>query len=119
MPMAAEMHSTFWSYVHAALYAGRLNYPSIKQTTGIQNLDATAYLNEKVSFPPIQEQEAIASSLDRETAKIDTFVTKVLQSIEKLREYRQSLISAAVTGKIDVRSLAGHPASPEESLHAS
>ena len=32
----------FWTYVHAMLYAGRLTYPAIKQTTGIQNLDTSA-----------------------------------------------------------------------------
>jgi len=55
--------------------------------------------------PPLNEQRAIADHIDRETDKIDTFVAKVQQSVEKLREYRQSLISAAVTGKIDVRNI--------------
>jgi restriction endonuclease S subunit len=51
--------------------------------------------------PPI-EQEAIATFLDRETAKIDMLAAKVEAAIEKLKEYRTTLISAAVTGKIDV-----------------
>ena len=66
----------------------------------------------------MEEQQAIASFLDRETAKIDIFVTKVQQSIEKLREYRQSLISAAVTGKIDVRNWQSSSEPAEETLHA-
>ncbi len=53
--------------------------------------------------PPPDEQRAIASFLDRETARIDALIEKVEQSIELLREYRTALISAAVTGKIDVR----------------
>lgn len=56
-----------------------------------------------VSVPPLTEQQAIAQFLDRETAKIDTLVTKTRISIDKLKEYRTSLISAAVTGKIDIR----------------
>ncbi len=49
------------------------------------------------------EQRAIAVFLDRETAKIDTLVAKVREAIDRLKELRTALISAAVTGKIDVR----------------
>ncbi|EFA68245.1 restriction endonuclease subunit S [Cylindrospermopsis raciborskii] len=56
-----------------------------------------------IPLPPLPEQQAIAQFLDRETAKIDTLVAKTRTSIEKLKEYRTALISAAVTGKIDVR----------------
>jgi type I restriction enzyme S subunit len=41
--------------------------------------------------------------LNKETNRIDSMITKILGSIEMLREYRTALISAAVTGKIDVR----------------
>ncbi|MCX8097615.1 MAG: restriction endonuclease subunit S [Casimicrobiaceae bacterium] len=54
-------------------------------------------------IPPINEQHAIAAFLDRETAKIDALIAKVREAIERLKEYRTALISAAVTGKIDVR----------------
>lgn len=53
--------------------------------------------------PSLDEQCAIAAFLDRETARIDALIKKVEESIAKLREYRIALISAAVTGKIDVR----------------
>ena len=53
--------------------------------------------------PPFDEQRAIAAFLDRETAKIDALITKFKEAIEQLKEYRIALISAAVTGKIDVR----------------
>ena len=56
-----------------------------------------------VVTPPYAEQRAIAAFLDRETAHIDALTEKVEKSITLLREYRTSLISAAVTGKIDVR----------------
>ena len=45
----------------------------------------------------------MVSFLDRETAKIDQMVAKVEAAIERLQEYRTALITAAVTGKIDVR----------------
>jgi type I restriction enzyme S subunit len=54
-------------------------------------------------FPPLPEQRAIASYLDEETAKLDALVAKVETAIERLHEYRTALITAAVTGKIDVR----------------
>ncbi|HEC78686.1 MAG TPA: restriction endonuclease subunit S [candidate division WOR-3 bacterium] len=53
--------------------------------------------------PPVDEQRAIAAFLDRETARIDALIEKIRKSIELLREYRTALISACVTGKIDVR----------------
>jgi len=56
-----------------------------------------------VLVPPLSEQKAIAHFLDQETAKIDTLIEKTKTSIEKLKEYRTALISAAVTGKIDIR----------------
>ncbi len=57
-----------------------------------------------ITAPPIEEQQAIAAYLDRETARIDALVAKVRQAIETLREYRTAIISAVVTGKIDVRT---------------
>ncbi len=55
-------------------------------------------------FPPLPEQKAIADYLDRETTKINRMVEKVEAAIERLQEYRTALITAAVTGKIDVRT---------------
>lgn len=55
--------------------------------------------------PAIAEQRAITDYLDRETTKIDRMVEKVEAAIECLREYRTALITAAVTGKIDVRGV--------------
>lgn len=52
--------------------------------------------------PPTQEQRVIAEFLDGETAKIDGMVAKVENALECLQEYRTALITAAVTGKIDV-----------------
>jgi type I restriction enzyme S subunit len=57
----------------------------------------------RTAVPPLHEQRAIAAFLDRETARIDALVAKVREAIERLKELRTALISAAVTGKIDVR----------------
>jgi type I restriction enzyme S subunit len=57
-----------------------------------------------ICIPHPCEQHAHADFLDRETSRIDQMVAKVEEAIERLQEYRTALISAAVTGKIDVRS---------------
>ncbi len=57
------------------------------------------------AVPPPSEQRAITAFLDRETARIDALVAKVRDAIERLKELRTALISAAVTGKIDVREV--------------
>jgi len=87
----------YLNYVFACLYAARLNICSIKQNTGIQNLDSEAYLSEKFSIPPKEEQTQIAAFLDRETAKIDLLIEKQQQLIKLLEEKRQAVISHAVT----------------------
>ena len=59
-----------------------------------------------ITIPSIIEQNQITAFLDRETAQIDALETKVREAIDRLKELRTALISAAVTGKIDVREAA-------------
>lgn len=56
-----------------------------------------------IGFPPIPEQEIIAVFLDQETTKLDNLTAEARRAIALLKERRSVLISAAVTGKIDVR----------------
>jgi type I restriction enzyme S subunit len=60
------------------------------------------------AVPPIREQLAIADFLDEKIAGIEALVTKVRGAVERLIELRGALISAAVTGKIDVRASEQH-----------
>ena len=77
------------------------------------NLPATTIMNIgmgdlhqcRVPIPPSTDQIDIASFLDRETTKIDTLIAEATHGILFLQERRSALISAAVTGKIDVRGL--------------
>ena len=59
--------------------------------------------NLKIPLPSIKEQEEIIEYLFKLTGKIDDLITDINTQINKLKEYRQSLIFEAVTGKIDVR----------------
>ena len=57
--------------------------------------------------PDPEEQLALADFIDRETARIDSLIAMVREAIGHLTEFRTALISAAVTGKIDVRTTSG------------
>jgi type I restriction enzyme S subunit len=57
-----------------------------------------------IPLPPLHEQRAITSLIETETAKLDTLTAEAERAIELLSERRSALISAAVTGQIDVRN---------------
>jgi type I restriction enzyme, S subunit len=60
----------------------------------------------KLPLPDLDEQARIAEFVRGVTTRIDTLISKTERSIELLREHRTALITAAVTGKIDLRSAA-------------
>ena len=76
----------------------RLSSGSIQQYLSRDNFKSL-----KVLYPPLQEQQQIVEYLDEQTQKIDSTLEKETQRIDLLKEYRQSLISEVVTGKVDVR----------------
>lgn len=87
------------------------NYIQALQSTSDLVRDGQALRFEnftKVPLPvvPEAEQEAIAEFIDRATSRIDLLITKTERSLELLREHRAALITAAVTGKIDLRDAA-------------
>ncbi|WP_295429790.1 hypothetical protein [uncultured Thiodictyon sp.] len=93
--------SGFFTYLHASLYYGRVNTSSIKQTTGIQNLDADLYFDEVVALPPVHTQQAIADYLDEKTADLDALIEKKRKLLDLLDEERAALINQATTKGID------------------
>ncbi len=76
-------------------------------TRGATNQDLGLTRMTKIWFalPPLEEQFEISEFLDRETAEFDTLTAEANRAITLLQERRSALISAAVTGKIDVRSV--------------
>lgn len=97
-----EQHQRFWLYALNGAYVSGLTWKSVNQTTGIQNLDMTSLLSEFFPVPPLDEQREIADHLDRETAKIDALIEKAERFIELAQERRAALITAAVTGQIEI-----------------
>ena len=69
-----------------------------------QGIKASKLCLLKLNLPPLKEQIQIANFLDRKTKQIDELIAAEQRKIELLKEYRQSLISEVVTGKIDVRN---------------
>ena len=61
--------------------------------------------NFRLGIPDLEEQETIADHLDTKIKKIADMLSINNQTIKKLTEYRTALITAAVTGKIDVQNV--------------
>ena len=97
MEIKEEYNSKFICYVFRMLYNLNVNTKSIKQTTGIQNLDSYSYFNETIITPPLDEQEQIAKYLDNKTTKIQQTITKNKKLITLLKEKRTTLINQTVT----------------------
>lgn len=68
------------------------------------NLPQSSLREFRVAFPPPSEQLGIAAFLDQETTRMDELIVEAELAMNLLQERRSALISAAVTGKIDVRS---------------
>jgi len=92
-----DVDPNYLVYLFSYLYSVGVNTRSIKQTTGIQNLDTGLYFNERISIPVKEEQTAIASFLDHKTQQIDNLVAKKERLIELLKEERTAVINQAVT----------------------
>ena len=96
--------SKFSSYLYYVFNSHLFEYQSgIFLTSTINQLTVDNLYNFEVPLPPLEEQVAIVAYLDHETDRIDGLIRKIKSSIEYLNEFRAALISAAVTGKIDVR----------------
>ena len=67
------------------------------------NLNVERVGSIKIPLSTVQEQQQIVDYLDKETLRIDKLVDIESKRIDLLKEYRQSLISEVVTGKVDVR----------------
>lgn len=89
--------SRFLNYWLAAAYVNGFSKRNVKQTTGIQNLDVTAFLSERIAAPTRKMQLIIANYLDAKCAEIDALIEAKEKTNALLRERRQSTIYEAVT----------------------
>jgi len=92
----------FYFYYFQSLFSFQRTELSGHMQASFRMADLYSY---RLAIPSQHEQTMIAEYLDGETAQIDTLAAKAREMIDVLKERRQALISAAVTGKIDVRGL--------------
>lgn len=109
MPVSDQFNPCFLTYLHSCMYARRVNVRSIKQTTGIQNLDSNSYLNEKVAIPGSVEQDAIARFLNHADRRIRRYISAKEKLIALLEEQRKTIIDQAISGQFDVRTGKPYP----------
>ena len=90
------LYLTYWLHLNQKLIKAFSNNTTlpILNNEGIRSLYCI--------LPPLKEQTAIANYLEQETLRIDELILDIEDHKDQLREYRQSLIYEAVTGKIDV-----------------
>lgn len=101
--LTPEEYPRFLFYtLYWAANTGVFNAGGISTIAHLTNEQLRRY---RFPMPPYLEQSAITEYLDRETGKIGCLIKKVEVAIKCLQEYRTALITAAVTGKIDVRDL--------------
>ena len=95
-----ELDETYFFY-YLSCFSNVLN--SLGQGSTFPELSTENLKTFQVLVPPIEDQMSITKFLDSEVSQIDKLISKNLKLIDLLNEYKTSLITQAVTGKIDVR----------------
>jgi type I restriction enzyme S subunit len=95
-------------YLLCFLRSSIARYQYEREATGasgsMQNIGQDTILNLQLPLPPIEEQQLISETLRKRLEANDRLKNKIDTIISSLKEYRTALITAAVTGKIDVRN---------------
>ncbi|MCF7871623.1 restriction endonuclease subunit S [Candidatus Woesearchaeota archaeon] len=89
----------YW-VLNSTIFTEFINFE--KKGTTISHLYQNVFENMPYTQPPISEQKEIVKFLDQETSQIDKSIEKIQKEIGLLEEYKEALISEAVTGKIKV-----------------
>jgi type I restriction enzyme S subunit len=96
-----RVHSQLLCYLMNSA-VGKAQFKMLQDGAAQEQINVSDAVDFLVPLPPIDEQASIVKKLDAVTAKLDALTARAHDGIEKLKEYRTALISAAVTGKIDV-----------------
>ena len=95
------MPKFLYYYTNSNSYDNWKNSVFIQAT--IQNIGADKYSLLPIPVPPVYEQQVIIDYIDEKTVAIDANLSEIQKGIEDLKAYKSSLITEAVTGKIDLR----------------
>jgi type I restriction enzyme S subunit len=91
----------FYYYLSSTYIQDIIN--QIKGGMGVPHLFQADIKKFPIILPPLCEQKEIAKYVDEQVENLDSLIETIKVQIQKLKDYRQSLIYEAVTGKIDVR----------------
>ena len=95
-------------YLHAVLrsapYFDQYRLYTRSNTTFDRRIKQNDLDNLPIPIPPLDEQRAIVEHIDDQTSRIDALIAKAEEHIALAKERRSALITAAVTGQIDVRT---------------
>ncbi|MBM4336326.1 MAG: restriction endonuclease subunit S, partial [Deltaproteobacteria bacterium] len=103
LELRRDLESTFTAWLLDGLGRAILGVVVEEAAHGTRVIRMDQWRSLTLPLPPTADQRAIADFVDCETARIDALVARVREAIERLKELRTALISAAVTGRIDVR----------------
>lgn len=103
----AEFEPTYFDYLYRSRpYVTEMTRYSRGIWSSRLRIYPEVFLRLPIVVPPPEEQRTIASHLDEQTGKIDSLIAEAERFIALARERRSALITAAVTGQIDVRGVA-------------
>jgi len=97
-------------YLGTEMARGQIELAATGASSSMVNISQSTILELDLALPELQEQKSIVTFLEAESAKFDTLTIEAQRAIDLLQERRTALISAAVTGQIDVRGEAVIPA---------
>lgn len=100
LPITGNIYNRYTFYV---MQSSKMSLISKSVGGGQPNISQTIIKEHKIPVPPLHEQQAIASYLDSKTSKIDSVIKSLEVQLNDLNALKQSIISEAVTGKIDLR----------------
>jgi len=92
-------------YLGSSSVRGQIELAATGASASMLNIPQSAILDLPITVPPLAEQCEIAVSLDLDLGKYDTLTAEAQKAITLLQERRSALISAAVTGQLDVRGI--------------
>ena len=116
LPLIYKAEGKFWVNNHAHILKPRkdnydfmahaleaCNYRDYITGSAQPKLSQENLSRVQLPVPPLEEQQAVASYLDEKCSEIDNLIAVKQQKIEKLKDYKKSVIYEAVTGKTDLR----------------
>lgn len=101
------------SFLRYFIGISRPYFESVANATTIYYVNRESFGELPVVLPSYPEQLAIVEFLDQETSRNDALSKKILESIERLREFRLAIIFAVVTGKIGIHKEGTHCSNPQ------